>query len=507
MAVTWNYENAAHLLSRVGFGGTPEDIENFRSKHASVTTAVDELLDYKPSAKKPPAKDGNTSDLKEKMQRWWIKTMAKTRRPSDACREKLVVFYHDFLVSGASKQDDLKTMSWQNRLFRVHGKGNFKDLIREFNRDPANLYYLDGILNDARNDEGIVVANENFGREVLELFTLGVFELAADGLDDPTKPNYTEDDVHQLSRALTGWVDVENEVGVWVEDAWDGGNYDDDGDGLPDDITIFGVTNNNFRIDSAVAGGPNDVLELIFSRTDDAGNNQVAMFVARKFWEWYAYPAPAPGLKALLAGFASTFESSGYSVEALLRAMWTSDEFYSAEAKSRTVKSPLDFMMLSFKGLGVRANGKAFRDQKKTLAEHLEAMGMDLFEPTNVAGWKGGTAWITSSTLFARLNFASELGVAKKGSNRLKLRKLDKVVFGNAATPAEDAVDQVISQLCLDMGPVQLTSVQRDALIAYATDDGAKPTLDLSSDKTDDANEKLRGIITLALQTAENQIF
>src|SRR5262249_9529461 len=163
--------------------------------------------------------------------------------------------------------------------------------------DPANLYYLDGITNFASDDGVHVNANENWGREVLELFTLGVFQLAADGTADPMKPNYTEDDVHQLARASTGWTSIARNAAVWNQDDWDGGRYDDNGDDVPDDVHIFGVTNNNFRFDDAVAGTGDDVLGLIFSRQDDAGNNQVGMFVSRKLWTWYAYPPPAPGLK------------------------------------------------------------------------------------------------------------------------------------------------------------------------------------------------------------------
>ena len=155
MAVTWNYENAAHLLRRCGFGGAPDDIQKFVDRHADVNSAVAELLDHKPSKKKPPPKKDQSFESKLKMQRWWVKTMAKTRSPGDQCREKLVLFWHNFLASGASKQPALAFMAYQNRLFRIFAKGNFRDLLREFNRDPANLYYLDGILNKIHPGEAM----------------------------------------------------------------------------------------------------------------------------------------------------------------------------------------------------------------------------------------------------------------------------------------------------------------------------------------------------------------
>ena len=155
---TWDLENAAHLLRRAAFGGSPDAVQDFFDSHSSVAEAVDDLLSFNPSKRTPPKPNDTEADSKLKMQRWWIKTMLKAG-PRDATREKLVLFYHNFLVSGADKQPILRYMAIQNGMFRLLGKGSFKDLIREFNRDPANLYYLDGILNDARNDDGVVVAN------------------------------------------------------------------------------------------------------------------------------------------------------------------------------------------------------------------------------------------------------------------------------------------------------------------------------------------------------------
>ena len=518
MAVVWNYENAAHLLKRCGFGGAPDDIQAFFDRHSDVAGAVDELLSFSPSNKKPPLRKDNSDESKLKQQRWWVKTMAKTRSPSDMCREKLVLFYHNFLVSGASKQPELRFMAYQNRLFRLMGKGNFRELLREFNRDPANLYYLDGILNDFRDAvDGIggvpiVNANENMGRELMELFSLGPSQLASDGLDDPAKPNYTEDDVHQLARALSGWVHIDGEVGVWDQDAWDGGGGDDSKppDGVPDPVTIFGVTNDDFRIGpddplNPVPPAPaDDVLRLILDRQDDQGNRQAAMFVARKFWEWYAYPAPSPGLKALIAGFAATLYANDYEIDPMLREMWTHDEFFSAAAKTRTVKSPIEYVVQAFKALRVKTNGKYVGDASVELGEHLARMGMDLFEPPNVAGWPGGTRWITSSTLLERLEFVKDLTSSDSVSS-IRGKFLERVQF-TGTRPAEDVVDEVLAQLGLDFGPLGLTSVERDALIAYATDDGANPTLDLSSETTDDFLIKVRGIIGLALQAAEAHV-
>jgi uncharacterized protein (DUF1800 family) len=509
MAVTWNYENAGHLLRRAGFGGTPEEIQDFLERHENVSEAVDTLLEIRPSKKGPPKNGRDFRDAKRKQQRWWLKTILKSRRPADAAREKLVLFWHNHLASGQSKQPEVAFMSYQNSLFRLQGAGDFKTLMREFTRDPANLYYLDGIINYASDDGVHVNVNENYGREFLELFTTGIFQFQADGSDDPSKPNYTEADVHQLARAFTGWVEIQGGVGVWQEYAWDGGQYDDDGDDLPDDITIFGVTNNNFRIDEAVAGTADDIIELVFARLDDAGNNQVAMYLARKFWTWYAYPAPAPGLKALLSGFAAPFAASGFDIPTLLRAMFTHDEFYSDRAKSRTIKNPVDFAVQAMKALGVRSAAKEVGDSNGELGELLEAMGMDLFEPPNVAGWPGGQRWITTGTLLERISFARRLAEADRGSTRIKFSKASEIPIGDPAADPADVVDGVLRQLGLDAAstPFGLNATQRQALIDFASDGGSIATLDLSSERNQDVERRVRGLVALAIQAAENQVF
>jgi uncharacterized protein (DUF1800 family) len=508
MAVVWNDENAAHLLRRVAFGGTPEQIQAFRQDHDSVESAVDELLSWKPSKRKPPGpnRDPEPKFLR-KMQRWWVKQMLKSRTPRDGALEKLVLFLHDHLACGMSKQPNAKYMSIQNRLFRYNAKGSFKHLIREFNRDPANLYYLDGILNVASNDGVHVHANENWARELLELFTLGVFQFGDDGTPDPTKPNYTEDDVHQLARATTGWTSIEKGVGVFNIEDWDGGQYDDDGDDLPDDITIFGVTRNGFRMDEAVIGTSDDLVELIFSQVDDEGNNQVAMLMAWKLWRWYAYPPPAPGLKSLLASFAQVFVNNDFGLEHLLRAIWTSDEFFSDAAKSRTVRNPVDVVVQSMRAMGVRKVSKYMPGSYLEVGEQLDAMGMVLFEPPNVAGWPGGLSWITSGTLFERFRFARDFAEADSGGGRIRFKDLPDLGYGNPAADPAAVVDAIISQVGLDTGPLAINATQRDVLMDAATAGGVVTSIDFSSEKTGDVYYLVRPTIALALQMAENQMF
>ena len=506
---TWDLENAAHLLRRAAFGGTPDEIQAFFDRHSSVSEAVDELLNFGPSARKPPAPNNVDDEGRLKMQRWWIKQMAKASNPATACREKLVLFWHNHLASGASKQPTLKYMSYQNGLFRTFAQGNFKDFIRAFNADPANLYYLDGITNVASTDGDhtppYATPNENFGRELQELFTLGRSELASDGSFDPTKPNYTESDVHNMARACTGWTSIQGKVGVWNQGDWDGGQYDDNADGVADPMVIYGNSSNNFRIDDGVAGSSDDVLTLIFGKHDTQGKSTVGMHIAKKLWTWYAYPPPFLGLRTLLGGFADIFEANNFELNPLLQAIFTHDEFYSDTAKSRTIKSPLDLIVQSLRAFGIKSNGKTIGDNFTELGDHARIMGMNLFEPPNVAGWPGGLDWINSGTLLARAEFAKELASSDSGANRIKLSNITLLPLGQSSADPGQVVDAILAQLGLDTGPIAITPTQRQRLIDYATTGG--PTLDLSDDSTDDANTKVRGLISLALEAAENNTF
>jgi|GEM_PF-668662 len=522
MAV-WNLENAAHLLRRAGFGGTPEAIQDFFDDHTTVESAVDELLSFKAKRSKPPAKKDDSDETLLKMQRWWLKHMLKTRRPGDAVREKLVLFLHDHLVSGACKLDEYRWLSYQNRLFRNIGGGSFKDLIREFNRDPANLIYLDGVINKKNN------VNENWGREVMELFCLGVSQIGDDGTLDPAFPNYSESDVHNLARASSGWTgDFVNDKGqyhgTFVLSKYDANNNPknpapiqlfDDGFGG------FAYSGQNLRFEESVAGTADDALKYIFEKTDRDGNNQVGMFLANKLWTWYAFPPPSanfaalgsvyPNMRALFAEFAAQFADAAtpgqFDIKRLLRAIWTSEEFYSDEAKSRAVKNPSDYVVQALKSFAVKGNAKEIGDSRRELGESVSRMGMTLFEPPNVAGWPGGLEWINAGTLLERMEFAKNFAAADFGSMRIRFRKVGKIkpLIGNPAVPVETVVDALIAQGGFDTGPTAFSASQRDALISYAGGTGS--TLDLTDEYTADVTTKVRGVIALLYQTAESHIY
>lgn len=507
----WNLENAAHLLRRAAFGGTPRDIRNYHRKHGSVESAVDEILRWKPSRKKPRVhRKDSDYEGRRRMQAWWVKMMVAARRPGDAAREKMVLFLHDHLASGTNKQPEIGYMATQNGLFRSFARGSFRNLMREFHRDPANLYYIDGIRNqatsDLETDPPRADANENFAREFMELHTLGIYQLDSTGLPDLSKPNYTESDVHQLARALTGWNEIHRDKGVWNPELphFDGGRCDDNADGSPDPVTIFGVTNNNFRIDDEVAGTQDDVLEMIFSRRDASNNNQVGMFIASKLWTWYAYPPPDVGLGDVFADLAARFAGSDFSLETLLRGIFTHELFYSDQAKTRSVKNPADYMVQAFKAFGIKTDGQTIGGSGRHLGDRLNRMGMELFEPPSVAGWDGGLGWINSGTLLARLEFARDLARSDKGRKGLLLKAIEGMPLKEENASPEAVLNAILAHLGMDTGPRALSQAEKDELLAFATSEGS--TLDLSDDKTPDARRKVRGLVALCMQSPKYMI-
>src|SRR5262249_33154611 len=158
-----------------------------------------------------------------------------------------------------------------------------------------------------------------------------------------------------------------------------------------DPMVIYGNSSNNFRIDEGVAGTSNDVLTLIFGKHDTQGKNSVGMHISKKLWVWYAYPtggaaasletSPGQSLRDLLGGFADIFESANFELTPLLHAIFTHDEFYSNRAKSRTVKSPIDYIVQALRAFGIKSNAKTIGDNFSELGDHARFMGMNLFEP------------------------------------------------------------------------------------------------------------------------------
>ena len=395
----WTPARAAHLIERAGFGATPEEIA--RLARMTPARVVDELVDYESIPNDlPPFDESNVWDqgmdpfpasrmeavriaqargegLGEKVlpkgtqrplqpvvdkffyglyanrietQRlslWWANRMLASKRP---LQEKLTLFWHGHFATGENKVRDYRMMLRQNEMFRTLAEGPFRDLVVGVLKDPAMLVYLD-------NGENIKAhPNENFGRELLELFTMGV-------------GNYTERDVREAARSFTGWT---NDVLTFKFDA----EQHDFGE-----KAFLGRT------------GPfngEDIVDIILAQP------VTAEFIAGKVYKFFVREDVPATVQAELG---RTFRDSGYRLKPLLKRIFLSKDFYSAPSMGTQIKSPVQLVMSTYKKLG-------FTDVPTIpdFGEMTASLGQEMFGPPNVAGWAGGRTWITPSTLLQRGN-------------------------------------------------------------------------------------------------------
>lgn len=458
----WNEENVRHLLSRAGFGAESRDIRSFLAYgHVS---AVERLVSAKPSASHGPGKADNDPEDMAALRQWWIKRMLKAK--SNRLIEKMCLFWHDHFATSQLMVDNNLWMANQNKLFRLYGMGSFHTLVYQVTRDPAMLEYLDGRRNTKNKP------NENYGRELQELFVLGVTDL--NGVE-----NYTQSDVANMTRALSGWViNTTNNQGQFDSTRFDGTSK-----------TLFlgksfQATGNLGVVSSSGTELPpaTNIIDILFAHRDSDGQPTMGRFITKKLWEWFAYPNPS---KALVDELAAPFIAGGYIIKDLLRAIFLHEEFYSETAKTGSVKNPVEYVLSAMRAL--RASSNAL-----TLADHLDAMGMQLFEPPNVNGWPSGLSWISSGLFLARLNFAQALAAGRDTTMKIRLtRSLDLRV----ATIGE-LVDQILTNYGI---AARVPAGTRQVLIDYFS--GQTNFTDVTIQET-----KVRGALYLALALPEASI-
>ena len=456
----WNEENAAHLLSRAGFGGTPPEVRRYAQR--GQVWSVASLMAPKPSRAKGPGPSENDRAAAEKLAAWWAKRM--TRQTGRRLHEKMALFWHDHFATQYSVVKNVKRMSLQNRIFREHGLGSFHNLCHQVTRDPAMLVFLDGKDNRDGN------LNENYGRELMELFVLGVN-------DRNGAENYTQDDVIEISRALTGYR-IDNDAGIMKA-----GRFDD---GIK---TLFAGTSfeatGNLGLenpDGSLFPPATNVLDILFTHRDSDGELTMPRFLGFKLWEFLAYPNPD---KALIDEITGDFIAGGFIISDLVRSILMHEEFYSDAAKSSSVRSPIEFAAGAIRALNVRGN-------LNELPGQLHEMGMTLFDPPSVNGWNNGTPWLSSSLFLARLDFAQALAAGR--AKTLKL--VPKRLLPKNATSADQVVDEILGRLQIANA---MPADSRQALIDYfegATDFEDEEVLE----------RKVRGAVALILQLPEFQV-
>ncbi len=401
-------EGARHLLDRAGFGATESEVREFAPLERA--EAVDRLLAgaLRESSVAPPAfvhepfvpyyrlREMAAEErmaaqrvlLREafELRAWWLREMLATPSP---LTERMTLFWHNHFATGQQKVRSNGLMYRQNALLRREALGNFSTLLHAMERDPAMLVWLDNAGSRRQ------APNENFAREVMELFTVG-------------EGRFTENDVKEAARAFTGWSLDRDSGEFMLRRAWhDRGTK-----------TVLGVS-------GAMDG--DGVLDILLARPE------TGEFIAAKLWREFVSPQPQ---LSEVRRWGALFRESRYEVKPLLRAIFTSEAFWAEENRASLIKSPVDLVVGTLRTYEMPVT------DLRPAAFACAALGQNLFAPPNVKGWPGGEAWITSSTLLARKQWLER--VFRGGDNLAAARRMGG---GEEADRIREHVSQPAYQL------------------------------------------------------------
>lgn len=341
-----------HLLRRAGFGPDPQTWDSYAGR-TDYETVVDELLAAL-DTQAIPDPEGLDVYVPGAIQQLWLERMV---RGKNALAEKLALFWHGHFANSQTKVQDTHLMWAQYKLFRNHGGGGFQDLVLAVSRDVAMIRFLDGNSNRKGH------ANENYGRELQELFTLGI-------------GNYTEDDIREIARTFTGWGSRSHEF-VFRKHFHDTGEK-----------TFHGQTGNF---------GGEDAVKILVELP------ACSRFIAGKLLRFFSHPNPTD---AEVEALATVFRASRGNIKQTLRAVFLSDAFRSPKSYRALVKSPTEFCVGALRAAG-------HSTVPPWIHGGMDRMGQILFQPPSVKGWPSGTAWMSSGAIVERLRVAQRVaGVA-----------------------------------------------------------------------------------------------
>ena len=366
----WDRKWIGHLYRRAAFGTTLDEMRAAEQRGPRATIDLlmqgepgcDEYLPAMLTAGESIAGRGEPADLRG----WWLYCMLHSGHP---LREKLTLFWHNHFATSIAKVNNATEMFNQNKLLRKHALGNFGPFLLAISKDAAMLHWLDSNSNIKGKP------NENYAREVMELFSLGV-------------GNYTEKDIREAARAFTGW--HTNSEGTGYE--FNALLHDD---GVK---TILGETGN---------WNGDDVVRILLKQP------AAARFLVRKLYRFYISETQEPS-DAFLEPLAESFRKSDYDIAALVRTMLSSRHFFSDYAFRQRIKSPVEFVLGAVRAVYRNYGSGDKRHRPLThqdLVRQIDSMGQLLFAPPNVKGWRGAKAWLNTSTVLSRDNFAQALAM------------------------------------------------------------------------------------------------
>lgn len=410
MSANWSNLDAAHLLGRATFGALPEDVA--AAVRLGREETVERLLAGKSLTGEPRVlqaigdvtADGKKLDADKigDQQTYWLYRMAVSEAQ---LAEKMTLFWHGHFAVSYQKVREIPLMARQNELFREHALGSFHDLVLEIGKDPAMMVWLD--TNSNRKGK----PNENYAREVMELFTLGI-------------GSYTEEDIKEAARAFTGW-NVKKDTGevTFVKNQHD--------------QAIKTVLGDRGNFDEA------DIVEILFKQ------KALPVFMARKLLQFFGAPEPSD---AWVAEVAASFERSS-TVGAALKELFLSEAFYARENRLSLIKTPAEYVAGIMRSLQLPLSN--------SYAAAMRKMGQELYLPPDVAGWRGGASWLMTTSLLARYQFAESVAKRVKGP----------LLTSAAFTPGEEktAADWV-ALWGRNVGLQTLGDVTSKALAQYADD-------------------------------------
>ncbi|HMF13451.1 MAG TPA: DUF1800 domain-containing protein [Gemmataceae bacterium] len=365
----WGAKWAAHLYRRAAFGPSGEDLREAERLGMQRTLDLlfrgrqyaEEVAETIVDAGRIAAQRDDSGDL---LRGWWLYCMLQGGHP---LREKLTLFWHDHFATSIAKVQIPTLMFRQNCLLREHALGRFGPLLQAISRDGAMLLWLDSNSNVKGRP------NENYARELMELFSLGV-------------GNYTEKDIREAARAFTGWRT--------------------DGDDFKFESQLHDSGQKTFLGQTGAWNG-NDVVRIALEQP------AAARFLVRKFYRFLVSERAEPP-DSLLEPLCESFRKSDYDIAALVRTILESRHFYSGHAFRQRIKGPVEYVLGA-----VNAVYRRYREEEvdyrplpqQVLVGRLDAMGQALFAPPNVKGWPGGESWLNTHTVLERSNFASVLAM------------------------------------------------------------------------------------------------
>ena len=411
----------AHLMRRAGFGARRDELEQYAAQGYSVT--VEWLLN-------PQAYDGIDEDIVDRYyididdrrgsdptNAWWLYRMINTKSP---LQEKMALFWHGLFATAYEKVENGRAVDAQIEMFREHCLGNFRTILLKLSRDPAMIIWLD----NNTNHKG--APNENYGRELLELFSMGV-------------GNYTEDDVKECARAFTGWTIANfNARYPWgpfpMEFEYRPEDHDDA------EKTFLG---HRGRLNGE------DIIDIVVAQP------ATGRFIAEKLYNFFVSDDPAP--EEAIETLAAAYFESNYNITEVMRALLLSEFFQ--QATFAKVKSPAEVVASILRLVG------DFQEPRPGLQEttyESKYMGQELLNPPTVEGWHSGKEWIDSGSLVGRVNFSSDQvgNLAQPGIRSI----VDRLRSQGPLLSAEELVDG-----CLDLiGPLPVEEKTRASLVGKA---------------------------------------